>query len=77
MFVPVCGADGRTYGNACEAERAGVRIVAPGDCNNANCPKVYQPVCGSDGRTYDNRCLLDASGATLLYAGACARSLRE
>jgi hypothetical protein len=36
LFKPVCGADGRQYGNACEAGCAGVRVVSdsvpPGGC---------------------------------------------
>ncbi|NBC23241.1 MAG: hypothetical protein GVY21_07190 [Gammaproteobacteria bacterium] len=71
MFVPVCGEDGVTYGNACEAERAGVRIEMPGMCSGLNCPSTYQPVCGMDGRTYDNECLLEAAGVALAYAGEC------
>ncbi|QNP52193.1 Kazal-type serine protease inhibitor family protein [Hymenobacter qilianensis] len=29
---PVCGCDGKTYGNACEAGRAGVISTTPGPC---------------------------------------------
>ncbi len=32
IYAPVCGADGKTYGNACEAECAGVGVAHPGPC---------------------------------------------
>ncbi len=32
IHQPVCGCDNRTYGNACEAARAGVSVQAPGAC---------------------------------------------
>jgi hypothetical protein len=32
IFLPVCGCDGRTYGNACEAFQAGVSLRANGAC---------------------------------------------
>lgn len=33
-YMPVCGADGITYGNACGARCAGVAIASQGECNS-------------------------------------------
>src|SRR6185503_13716867 len=32
ILDPVCGCDGKTYGNACEATRAGAAVAAKGEC---------------------------------------------
>jgi hypothetical protein len=31
-YTPVCGCDGKTYSNACHAQREGVRVVSEGQC---------------------------------------------
>jgi hypothetical protein len=32
QYEPVCGCDNRTYGNACDAERAGLTRWTVGEC---------------------------------------------
>jgi Kazal-type serine protease inhibitor domain len=32
QYVPVCGCDGETYGNACQAAQAGTDVAYPGKC---------------------------------------------
>ncbi|MEZ4464414.1 MAG: Kazal-type serine protease inhibitor domain-containing protein [bacterium] len=42
VYMPVCGADGVTYGNACEAGCAHVRILHEGECAPP-CPDANDP----------------------------------
>ncbi|MBK8479955.1 MAG: hypothetical protein IPL40_02090 [Proteobacteria bacterium] len=46
VWQPVCGSDGKTYGNACEAGSADVRIASIGECAPPPPTKCYVGGCG-------------------------------
>jgi Kazal-type serine protease inhibitor domain len=76
-YDPVCGRDGRTYGNSELANCARVSVAYRGTCNggysSSSCyaTQQYDPVCGTDGRTYGNASLANCVGISVSYRGVC------
>ena len=51
LFDPVCGCDDQTYGNACEANMAGVSVASDGECGGGDqtvCGGLLGTQCGAD-----------------------------
>ncbi len=70
IFLPVCGCDGETWPNACEAHSAGATVERDGDCGDAPCtPAECGPQPGLPNYACDDgsvggptgRCLRDAN----------------
>lgn len=72
VYDPVCGVNGVTYSNGCQAGCAGVKVAHEGPCaDECNCPAIYKPVCGVDGVTYGNSCEIACVDVDVAYQGEC------
>lgn len=82
VFNPVCGVDGETYSNSCQASCASVDVRSEGMCEAGGdggvadgscvCTQEYAPVCGANGKTYSNQCHARCDSIDVISEGACA-----
>lgn len=54
IYEPVCGCNGATYGNACEAAAAGVSVAESGACPSVSCGGIAGIACPGAGKCVDD-----------------------
>ncbi|MFH0974112.1 MAG: Kazal-type serine protease inhibitor domain-containing protein, partial [Candidatus Micrarchaeota archaeon] len=79
VFEPVCGVDGKTYGNPCEAKCAGATVAYKGTCVTdvdcaSKCAKKFAAYCDTAAqppKLYYNDCFAKCDGVTSARQGLC------
>jgi hypothetical protein len=82
IYQPVCAVRNgreRTFGNSCEADASGWRVVSRGECDEfveppRVCTREFRPVCATrNGRaqTFANSCIAQSEGWRIVAPGEC------
>ena len=85
MWDPVCGEDGTTFSNECEASKMNVKVAYQGECleelsdevSDIICAEIWDPVCGEDGKNYSNDCEAKKMSAQVAYKGECLEQFSD
>jgi hypothetical protein len=90
-YDPVCAGRGssvRTFGNECQAEEAGYRVIRGGECGGFSrprpvargCSREFDPVCARRGdrrQTFPNGCLAEEAGYRVIRGGECGTEVGD